>query len=65
MSLCHEADTRAAFACARFAYSIARSLSKFRPVVSTGSISMEGVCFAESAFMTPGLAIVPCERRKA
>jgi hypothetical protein len=40
--LCHDVDTRAAFARARFAYSLARSLLKFRPVVRTGSISLGG-----------------------
>jgi hypothetical protein len=40
--LCHEVDTRAAFALARFAYSLARSLTKFRPVVRTDSISVGG-----------------------
>ena len=38
--LCHDVDTRAAFARTRFAYSLARSLLKFRPVVRTGSISV-------------------------
>lgn len=36
--LCHDVDTVAAFARDRFAYSPARSLSRFRPVVRTGSI---------------------------
>jgi hypothetical protein len=36
--LCQDVDTVAAFACDRFAYSLARSLSRCRPVVRTGSI---------------------------
>ena len=42
ISLCHEVNTRAAFACARFAYSLAKSCVKFRPVVRTGSVSLGG-----------------------
>jgi hypothetical protein len=40
ISLCHEVDARAALLLARSAYSIGRSLSKFRPVVRTGSVSL-------------------------
>ena len=61
-SLCHEAD--AAFAFTRFAYSIGRSLSKFRPVVRTGSVSLgRARGLPESPFMPLDLAIVPCSRR--
>ena len=64
MSLCHEVDTRAAFARARFAYSLARSLTKFRPVVRTGSISMRrGAWLAESTFMPLVSAVVPRRSR--
>ena len=59
ISLCHEVDTRAAFACVRFACSIARSLSKCRPVVRTGSISQgAGRGCHESTFMPLDFAIV-------
>lgn len=59
MSLCQEVDTRAAFACARFAYSIARSRSKCRPVVRTGSVSLgAGRGLPKRTFMTPVSAIV-------
>ena len=62
--LCQDVDTRAAFARARFAYSLARSLLKFRPVVRTGSISLgAGRGFAESPFMPLDFAIVPRWRR--
>jgi hypothetical protein len=58
--LCHDVDTRAAFARARLAYSLGRSLLKFRPVVRTGSISVgRGEWFAESPFMPLVSAIVP------
>lgn len=64
ISLCHELDTTAAFARARFAYSLARSLSKFRPVVRTGSISVgRGAWFAENAFMTCAYAVSARRRR--
>ena len=62
--LCHDVDTRAAFARARFAYSLARSLLKFRPVVRTDSVSLgAGRGFAESTFMPLDFAIVPRWRR--
>jgi hypothetical protein len=57
ISLCHDVDTRAAFACARFAYSLARSLSKFRPVVRTGSVSLGGRFTREHLY-----AISICDR---
>jgi hypothetical protein len=55
-TLCHEAD--AAFAFTRFAYSIGRSLSKFRPVVRTGSVSLGREGFARE----PLYATRPCDR---
>jgi len=60
ISLCHEVNTRAAFACARFAYSLAKSCVKFRPVVRTGSVSLGGGRgLPESTFMPLVFAIVP------
>jgi hypothetical protein len=62
--LCHDVDTSAAFARARFVYSFARSFVKFLPVVRTGSISLgTGRGFAESTFMPLDFAIVPRRRR--
>ena len=59
ISLCHEVNTRAAFARARFAYSLARSLSKCRPVVRTASISFGGERgLPKRAFMALIFAIV-------
>lgn len=52
ISLCHEVDSRAACACTRFAYSIGRSLSKFRPVVRTGSVSQGGAYRREHLYAT-------------
>jgi hypothetical protein len=57
--LCHDVDTKAAFARARFAYSVAKSWTKVRPVVRNGfGLLRTGGGFLESTFMPLDVATV-------